>query len=184
MLRTPGNPPLPVPASHDPVFKWRATPLRELLARNGYDADRLIVVVAAGQEPPAFALTNVACEWARRGGDVTPPFIDETLRLRPSASAALRAVDGETRAQSSLLAHRDPDAFPDPHTFRTDRDYEHPLYMPFGGGVRRCVGEPLARAQLRAIPPLLPRLRALGEERMVVRGTMLVQQRSGLVVTP
>jgi len=56
--------------------------------------------------------------------------------------------------------------------------------MPFGGGVRRCIGEPLARAQLRAIPPLLPRLRTLGEERMVVRGTVLVPHRSGLVVTP
>ncbi len=183
MLRTPGNPPLPVPASLDPVFKWRAAPLREILERNGYDADRMIVVVAAGQEPPAIALTNVALEWAGRGGEVTPPFVDETLRLRPSASAALRHVDGRDLALSSLLAHRDPHAFPDPHAFRTDRDYGHPLYMPFGGGVRRCVGEPLARAQLRAIPPLLPRLKAVHprEERMVVRGTVLVPHRSGLV---
>ena len=47
----------------------------------------------------------------------------------------------------------------------------------------RCVGEPLARAQLRAIPPLLPRLRAVHprEERMVVRGTVLVPHRSALV---
>ena len=37
-----------MPASLDPVFKWRAAPLRELLERNGYDAERLIVVVAAG----------------------------------------------------------------------------------------------------------------------------------------
>ena len=184
MLRTPGNPPLPVPASLDPVFKWRAAPLRAILERNGYDADRLIVVVAAGQEPPSIALTNVAYEWARRGEALTPSFIAETLRLRPSASAALRHVDGHDLALSSLLAHRDPDAFPDPHAFRTDRDYQHPLYMPFGGGVRRCVGEPLARAQLRAIPPLLPRLKAVHPraERMVVRGTVLVPHRSGLVI--
>lgn len=183
MLRTPGNPPLPVPAASDPVFKWRAAPLRAILERNDHDADRSLVVVAAGQEPPAIALTNVAYEWARRGGELTPAFVDETLRLRPSASGALREIDGETRALSSLLAHRDPDAFPDPHAFRTDRDYAHPRFMPFGGGVRRCVGEPLARAQLRAIPPLLPRLRAVHprEERMVVRGTVLVPHRSALV---
>ncbi len=180
MLRTPGNPPLPVPASLDPVFRWRAAPLRAIL---GDEADRALVVCAAGQEPPAIALANVGYEWARRGGELTPAFVDETLRLRPSASAALRQIGGETRALSSLLAHRDPDAFPDPHAFRTDRDYSHPLYMPFGGGVRRCVGEPLARAQLRAIPPLLPRLRAVHprEERMVVRGTVLVPHRSALV---
>lgn len=184
MLRTPGNPPLPVPASLDPVFQWRAAPLRAVLERHGLDADRAIVVVAAGQEPPAIALANVGYEWARRGGELTGAFVDETLRLRPSASAALREVDGETRALSSLLAHRDPDAFPDPHAFRLDRDYEHPLYMPFGGGVRRCVGEPLARAQLRTIPPLLPRLKAVHPrpERMVVRGTVLVPHRSALVV--
>lgn len=186
MLRTPGNPPSPVPAALGPVFRWRAAPLRALLARNGFDADAAIVVCAAGQEPPAIALANVGYEWARRGGEITPAFVDETLRLRPSASAALRATDGETRALSSLLAHYDRDAFPDPHAFRTDRDYQHPLYMPFGGGVRRCVGEPLARAQLRAIPPLLPRLRALHPrpERMVVRGTVLVPHRSALVVAP
>jgi cytochrome P450 len=180
-LRTPGNPPLPVPASLDPVFRWRSAPLRALL---GDDADRMLVVCAAGQEPPAIALANVGYEWARRGGELTPAFVDETLRLRPSASAALRQVDGETRALSSLLAHRDPEAFPDPHAFRTDRDYTDPLYMPFGGGVRRCVGEPLARAQLRAIPPLLPRLRAVHPrpERMVVRGTVLVPHRSALVI--
>jgi cytochrome P450 len=184
MLRTPGNPPLPVPASLDPVFRWRAAPLRAILERNGYEADRVIVVVAAGQEPPSIALTNVGYEWARRGGELTPAFVNETLRLRPPASAALRQIDGETRALSSLLAQRDPDAFPDPHAFRTDRDYEHPLYMPFGGGVRRCVGEPLARAQLRAIPPLLPHLKAVHPrpERMVVRGTVLVPHRSALVV--
>ncbi|MBE2316521.1 cytochrome P450 [Solirubrobacter sp. CPCC 204708] len=180
MLRTPGNPPLPVPAALDPVFQWRAAPLRALL---GEGADRMIVVCAAGQEPPAIALANVGYEWARRGGELTPRFVDETLRLRPSASAALREIDGETRALSSLLAHHDPKAFPDPHVFRTDRDYDHPLYMPFGGGVRRCVGEPLARAQLRAIPPLLPRLKAVHPrpERMVVRGTVLVPHRSALV---
>jgi cytochrome P450 len=184
LLRTPGNPPSPVPASLDPVFRWRARPLRELLERGGHDADRSIVVCAAGQEPPAIALANVGLEWARRGGETTPAFVDETLRLRPSASAALREIDGQTRGLSSLLAHRDPEAFPDPHAFRTDRDYEHPLHMPFGGGVRRCVGEPLARAQLRAIPPLLPKLRAVHPrpERMVVRGTVLVPHRSALVI--
>jgi cytochrome P450 len=68
MLRTPGNPPSPVPAALDPVFRWRSAALRRVLERNGHDADRMIVVCAAGQEPPAIALANVGYEWARRGG--------------------------------------------------------------------------------------------------------------------
>src|SRR5215218_8158856 len=65
MLRTPGNPPLPVPASAAPVFRQRAAPLIRLLEQAGLDSDRWLVVCAAGQEPPSIALANVAYELAR-----------------------------------------------------------------------------------------------------------------------
>jgi cytochrome P450 len=198
MLRTPGNPPLAVPG--DPlterVFRRRAAPLIRLLEDAGLDSDRWLVVIAAGQEPPAIALTNVAYELARRPGqDPGEAFIAEVLRLRPSASAVLRELTspatiaghalpaGTTVALPSALLQRDPVAFPDPDALRPGRPTENVPYFPFGGGTRRCIGEPLARAELRTLIGLIPPLRAVHPraERMVVRGTVLVPHRSALV---
>lgn len=45
---------------------------------------------------------------------------------------------------SIVLAHENPDVFPDPHAFRPERFLERRMtqyeYFPFGGGVRRCIG--------------------------------------------
>jgi cytochrome P450 len=172
MLNTPGNPPVPVPDSRA-VFEWRLKPLRNALRRHGHtdaEIDRLIVVIAAAQEPGAIGLTNLLYERAR-DGTVT---IDEALRRRPPASALLR--------QPPTVAGHDlppgtPVALPLPLLHR------HGLFLPFGDGPRRCLGEPLARAELQVIPPLTPTLKRAWPrtERMVVRGTVLVPHRSALV---
>jgi cytochrome P450 len=85
------------------------------------------------------------------------------------------------------LVMRDPRFFPDPDRFRPRRwlemDSTPPLFLPFGGGARRCIGEALALAEVAAIVPTvleLVRLRPLWprEERQVLRGTVLVPHRS------
>jgi cytochrome P450 len=88
------------------------------------------------------------------------------------------------------LLHREPAAFPAPDEFRPARwsqgaAREH-LFIPFGGGARRCVGEALAQAYFAAVASTIARAVALRPvsrepERMVVRATTLVPQRSGLV---
>jgi hypothetical protein len=198
MLRTPGNPPVPVPgnALSAAVFRQRAAPLIRLLEDAGLDSDAWIVVIAAGQEPPAIALTNVAYELARHPEHAfSSAFVDEVLRLRPSASAVLRELTdecefaghrlpaGTTVALPSPLLHRDPEAFPDPDAFRPGRPTEGVPYFPFGGGPRRCIGEPLARVLLRTVSPLVPELEPVWprRERMVVRGTVLVPHRGAVV---
>jgi cytochrome P450 len=129
-------------------------------------------------------------------------IVAEVLRLRPSAQAALReltapaAVAGHRLPAGTLVAlpspllHRDPGAFPSPRAFQPERFAEGPPpgapYFPFGGGARRCIGEPLARAELAAaIPAILARLRLRAAwprpERMVVRGTVLVPHRSAVL---
>jgi cytochrome P450 len=88
------------------------------------------------------------------------------------------------------LLHRDPDAFPDADRFDPDRYDGAPepaALMPFGAGPRRCLGEALAQAELRTLVPAIlgrRRIRPLRPrpERMVLRGTVLVPNRSLLAI--
>jgi cytochrome P450 len=178
-------------------------------ARDAIDA--LLVVIAAAQEPPAIALANVVYELARRprwqerfldAPEDRDAIVAEVLRLRPAAQAALReltapaTIAGHRLAAGTLVAlpspllHRDPRAFPTPDAFQPERFARGTPpgapYFPFGGGARRCIGEPLARAELAAtIPAILTRLRLRAvwprPERMVVRGTVLVPHRSAVL---
>jgi cytochrome P450 family 135 len=173
--------------------------------------DQLLIVLMAAQEPPAIALANVLYELAGRPivaerflaePGLRRAIIAEVIRLRPSASAALRKlteplqIDGHTLpagtavAAPSLLLHRDPHAFPNPDAFVAERFSngvaDDAPYFPFGGGARRCLGEGLAEAEFRAVlPTVLSHLRLKRvwprEERMVVRATVLVPYRSALV---
>ncbi len=53
------------------------------------------------------------------------------------------------------LIQRDPDAYEHPNEFRPERFIEGkpPAYMwiPFGGGVRRCLGAPFALLEMRTV---------------------------------
>lgn len=87
----------------------------------------------------------------------------EAMRLYPPAFAVPRTAMGEDvirgyriRKGDSLIAsqwvtHRDPQWWPDPERFDPDRfapgaEAARPkfAYFPFGGGPRRCIGEPFA----------------------------------------
>ncbi len=180
---------------------------------DGAIIDELLIVLMAAQEPPAIALTNIICELARAplvaarfraDPSARRAIIAEVLRLRPSASAALRRLTepmdlaghalpaGAVIACPSPLLHREPTAFPDPDAFVPARFAKGipagAPYIPFGGGARRCLGEVLAEAEFRAVlPAVLDRRRFWlvwpRAERMVVRATVLVPHRGGLVST-
>jgi cytochrome P450 family 135 len=128
--------------------------------------------------------------------------VRETLRLQPPALAVLRRLTGPvellgTRLPAGAVAilpipllHRDAEAFPAPDEFRAERwttgAASEGAYLPFGGGRRRCIGEHLAQVYFQAVVPAIARrlrLRPLSRrpERMVVRATTLVPQRSALV---
>jgi cytochrome P450 family 135 len=175
--------------------------------------DELVSLLMAAQEPPSIGLSwlldrlsrepELAAEFlADPRSRLSDAVVRETLRLRPPASGSLRRlleplrVDGhELPADAGVLAptslvHRDPRGFRDPDRFDPERWLADITpswpFFPFGGGARRCVGEPLARAEIETVVPAVlgtVRLNPLAAEpeRMVQRATVLVPQRGLLV---
>jgi cytochrome P450 len=92
----------------------------------------------------------------------------EALRMRPVVGgvgrvlqapmevAGHRLAAGTVVAPSIILVHTRPDIYPQPHVFRPERflgertpsTYE---WIPFGGGVRRCIGASFALFEMRAV---------------------------------
>jgi cytochrome P450 len=93
--------------------------------------------------------------------------IQEGMRCRPVVPMVGRlvqapwrlgsyAVDAETPVGVSvLLLHHREDLYPDPFAFRPERWHGHKPgtyeWIPFGGGIRRCLGATLAMAEQRVV---------------------------------
>jgi cytochrome P450 len=175
--------------------------------------DELLSLLMAAQEPPSIALAWILDRLAREpqlaaefASDPRSPASDaivrEILRLRPPASGSLRRllapmeVDGHllpagaTVLAPTSLVQCDRRGFADPDHFEPERWLAAATpswpFFPFGGGARRCVGEPLAHAEIETVVPAVLRMVKLTPlsprpERMVQRATVLVPQRSLMV---
>jgi cytochrome P450 len=129
--------------------------------------------------------------------------IKETLRLRPVIALVLRRLvepmeigghllpAGVSVAPSIYLMHRRPDVYPEPERFRPERFLEQPpgtyTWIPFGGGVRRCLGGAFAEFEMKVVLRELVSRRALrpggrGAERPVRRTITNVPSRGGEVI--
>ena len=139
--------------------------------------DQVVTVLAAGHETTAgslaWALERLsrhpeAQERVRNGDDAyLDAAVKEVLRVRPVLSIAARRVAapfevggftlpaGVHVAPCIYLAHRRPEAWPEPTAFRPERFLEATpppgTYLPFGGGVRRCAGAAFAALELREV---------------------------------
>jgi cytochrome P450 len=151
------------------------------------------------------ALERLTAE-VRQGesSDYLDATIKETLRVRPVVPEVFRATAEPTElggyrfeagaqlAASILLVQCDPELYPpDPHAFRPERFLEGApdayTWIPFGGGVRRCLGAAFALLEMRVvIATILERaqLRAsrAGDERARFRGVTLLPSRGGEAV--
>jgi cytochrome P450 family 135 len=139
--------------------------------------DELVTLLLAGHETTATGLAWTFDELFRHPGalerleDDDPAYLDavikESLRLHPPIAFVDRKlrVDlelagymlpaGTIVAPCIYLAHRRADLYPEPDAFRPerflDRGPETYSWLPFGGGVRRCVGASFATFEMRVV---------------------------------
>jgi cytochrome P450 family 135 len=113
------------------------------------------------------ALERVAVEAGSGGGPFTEAAIREALRLRPPVPLIARRTKrpfslGEhlipaevTITPCPLLVHHRADVYPDPFAFRPERFLDQApgtyTWLPFGGGVRRCIGAHFAQLEMRVV---------------------------------
>jgi cytochrome P450 len=135
--------------------------------------------------------------------DYADAVAKEALRLRPVLPLVVRRLTeplelhgyelpaGTTVGPCIYLAHRRPDVYPDPHEFRPERFLESPAgtytWIPFGGGVRRCVGASFALFEMRTVlQTLIARLHLEpadpSPERILRRSIFLSPSRAGRLV--
>jgi len=143
--------------------------------------DQLITLLLAGHETTATALAwtfdlllrnppalaELRAELESDGDEYLRAVIAEALRLRPVVPLAGRRLQSELRVNGHLLpvgtdvtpaiwlAHTNPDVYPGPLEFRPERFLdgapETYAWIPFGGGVRRCLGAAFAEFEMRIV---------------------------------
>jgi cytochrome P450 len=143
--------------------------------------DQLITLLLAGHETTATALAwtldlllrnpapmaRLRAELEQGRDGYLRAVISEALRLRPVVPLAGRRLASELRAGRYLLppgtdvtpaiwlVHTRPETYPDPLEFRPERFLADPpetyAWIPFGGGVRRCLGAAFAEFEMRIV---------------------------------
>lgn len=143
--------------------------------------DELLTLLLAGHETTANALAWAVERLARHPEALVrlqeevdagesrflQAVVQEILRLRPVISVVARRLKapfaiGQWELPSGIgivpciyLMHRREDIYPDPEAFRPERFLEQPpgtyTWIPFGGGVRRCLGAAFAQFEMEVV---------------------------------
>ena len=143
--------------------------------------DELMTMLAAGHETTstglAFAvdlllhnpdvLAKLRDELDGDGDEYLDAVVSETLRIRPVIDATERTLkaprtvagwdlpEGIRVYPGIALVHHREDLYPEPERFRPERFIEDGAeaytWLPFGGGIRRCIGAALAQAEMAEV---------------------------------
>jgi cytochrome P450 len=143
--------------------------------------DELLTLLVAGHETTATSLAwaverltrnpekleRLRAEVLEGREEYLTATIQETLRLRPVISIVLRRLTepveiggyelpaGVSVAPSIYLVHRNPEIYPEPQRFLPERFLDNPpgtyTWIPFGGGVRRCLGASFAQFEMAVV---------------------------------
>jgi cytochrome P450 family 135 len=179
--------------------------------------DELVTIVGAGHETTATALAwafermlrhppvmaRLRADLERGESRYLDAAIKESLRLRPVVPIAARKLSapltvggreyepGTVLMPCIFLLHRNPAVYEEPEKFRPERFVnQQPAtysWIPFGGGVRRCLGSSFALLEMRIVIEsvlrnldLRPATRR--DERIVRRAFTLSPKRGARVV--
>jgi cytochrome P450 len=143
--------------------------------------DELMTLLTAGHETSATALSwtferllrnpvalqRLLAEVDEGGDEYADAVIKETLRVRPVIVDVARVLKrdvelGPWRVRAGTivvpaiaLVQLLPEVYPNPHEFRPERFLEGQAapytWIPFGGGVRRCLGAAFAQLEIRTV---------------------------------
>jgi cytochrome P450 len=157
--------------------------------------DELLTLLVAGHETTATSLSWALERLVRHpekldrlreetlaGEDAyLTATIQETLRLRPVIVLVVRRLTepveiggyelpaGVAVTPCIHLVHRDPEVYPEPERFLPERFLDNPpgtyTWIPFGGGVRRCLGASFAQFEMSVVLRELVRRRKLEPSR-------------------
>jgi cytochrome P450 len=171
--------------------------------------DELMTMLAAGHETTATGLAfafdlllhhpaildRLRQELESGDDDYLDAVVTESLRVRPVVDAAERTLTkprtiggwdlpaGIRVYPAILCTHYREDLYPEPAEFRPERflggGAESYSWLPFGGGIRRCIGAALAQAEMaEVIRTVVSSVELAPEgdelERVVMRGITLV----------
>ena len=143
--------------------------------------DELLTLLVAGHETTATALSWAMERLVRHpeklerlrdeveAGEEAylTATVQETLRLRPVIVIVIRRLTepvelggyrlpaGASVTPCIHLIHRDPEIYPEPDRFLPERFLDEPpgtyTWIPFGGGVRRCLGAAFAQFEMAVV---------------------------------
>jgi cytochrome P450 len=143
--------------------------------------DELVTLLLAGHETTATSvawaierlarhsdkLRRLTEEIAAGGEEYLNAVVNETLRVRPVVPIVVRVLREQlrvgghtlpvgTRVTPSLyLTNRNPRVYDEPGAFRPERFLENApetfSWIPFGGGIRRCIGAAFAQLEMKLI---------------------------------
>jgi cytochrome P450 len=143
--------------------------------------DELLTLLVAGHETTATALSwamerlvrhpekleRLRNEVTAGSEEYLTATIQETLRLRPVIVLVIRKLTepvqiggydlpaGASVTPCIHLVHRNPEIYPEPDRFLPERFIDNPpgtyTWIPFGGGIRRCLGASFAQFEMAVV---------------------------------
>jgi cytochrome P450 len=171
-------------AGHETTATALAWALRWILTNEALVQQLRDEIATAGGEPSRIAKLELLDGTVKEALRLQPviPLVGRVLQ-QPASFAGLELPAGVIAAPSIYLVHRRPSVYPEPDAFRPARfstfkptPWE---WLPFGGGLRRCIGAAFALYEMKMVlAALLPRV----EMRLGVDVVKVV--RRGITLTP